>query len=321
MAGWGAFVGREPELSRLQSSLAERARLVLVVGDAGIGKTRFVGEGLVRAAAGGLLAIGGGCLPLAEKLSLLPVADALGELSRLDGGVPFEAALTVAPAYVRPEVARLLPRLADGEAEAAGAAEEWQRERLFAAVAELLGGVARRSAVVLLIEDLHWADGATLDLLTYLTRAGHAGAVTVVATCRTDEVPLDAAVADWLTHVRRDAGVEEIRLGPLSRNEVAEQVTALVGEAPPEGLVEEVYARAEGHPFFTEQLVTAVITDSGQLALPTRLAELLLARAARCDAEARAVLAALAWPPSADRRLLAESPAWMQVPCRAPFGS
>jgi DNA-binding CsgD family transcriptional regulator len=295
MAGWGAFVGRERELSRLQSSLAERARLVLVVGDAGIGKTRFVGEGLVRAAAGGgLHAIGGGCLPLAEKLSLLPVADALGELSRLDGGAPFEAALTVAPAYVRPEVARLLPRLADGEAEAAGAAEEWQRERLFAAVAELLGGVARRSAVVLLIEDLHWADGATLDLLTYLTRAAHAGAVTVVATCRSDEVPLDAAVADWLTHVRRDAGVEEIRLGPLSRNEVAEQVTALVGEAPPEGLVEEVYARAEGHPFFTEQLVTAVITDSGQLALPTRLAELLLARAARCDAEARAVLAALA---------------------------
>jgi DNA-binding NarL/FixJ family response regulator len=294
LAGWGAFVGRESELSWLQSSLAERARLVLVVGDAGIGKTRFVAEGLARAAAGGVLAVGGGCLPLAEKLPLLPVADALGELSRLDGGAPFEAALIVAPAFVRLEVARLLPRLAGGDAEAAGAAEEWQRERLFAAVAELLGGVARRSAVVLLIEDLHWADDATLDLLTYLTRAGHAGAVTVVATCRSDEVPLDAAVADWLTHVRRDAGVEEIRLGPLSRNEVAEQVTALVGEAPPEGLVEEVYSRAEGHPFFTEQLVSAVITDSGQLALPARLAELLLARAARCGAEARAVLAALA---------------------------
>jgi predicted ATPase len=124
LAGWGAFVGRESELSRLQSSLAERARLVLVVGDAGIGKTRFVAEGLARAAAGGVLAVGGGCLPLTEKLPLLPVADALGELSRLDGGAPFETALTVAPAYVRPEVARLLPRLADGEEEAAGAVEE-----------------------------------------------------------------------------------------------------------------------------------------------------------------------------------------------------
>jgi DNA-binding NarL/FixJ family response regulator len=294
MAGWGTFVGRESELSRLQVALAGRVRLVLVVGDAGIGKTRFAGEALAQAAHHGTLTISGGCLPLSEKLPLLPVADALDELSRLDGGVRFEAALTAAPAFVQSEVARLMPGLSAGESAAGEPVEGWRHERLFAGVAELLGGVARRSAVVLLIEDLHWADGATLDLLTYLTRPGHAGAVTVVATCRSDEVPLDAAVADWLTHVRRDAGVQEIRLGPLSRNEVAEQVTALVGESPPAGLVEEMYARAEGHPFFTEQLVTAVISDSGRLALPARLAELLLARAAGCDAEARAVLAALA---------------------------
>jgi predicted ATPase len=89
MAGWGVFVGRERELSRLQSALDRRVRLVLVVGDAGIGKTRFVGEGLARAAATGLSVISGGCLPLTEKLPLLPVADALGELTRLDGGAPF----------------------------------------------------------------------------------------------------------------------------------------------------------------------------------------------------------------------------------------
>jgi hypothetical protein len=110
MAATGAFVGREGELSRLQSALGDRARLVLVVGDAGIGKTRFVAEGLARAATGGMLAVGGGCLPLAGKLPLLPVADALAELSRLDGGGPFEAALAAAPPYVRPELARLMPR-------------------------------------------------------------------------------------------------------------------------------------------------------------------------------------------------------------------
>ena len=93
------------------------------------------------------------------------------------------------------------------------------------------GGATLRRG--LLIEDVHWADAATLDFLTYLTRAGRAGAVPVVVTCRSDEVPLDAAVADWLTHVRRDAGVEEIRLGPLSQGEVAEQVTGLVGAPPP----------------------------------------------------------------------------------------
>ncbi len=87
-------------------------------------------------------------------------------------------------------------------------------------------------------------------------------------------------------------------LGPLSRGEVTEQVTALTGEPPPGELVEEVYARAEGHPFFTEQLVAAAATDSGQLAgpvaLPGRLAELLVARTGRIDVAARAVLGALA---------------------------
>jgi DNA-binding CsgD family transcriptional regulator len=296
MAGPGLFVGREGELFRLRSALAERARLVLVVGDAGIGKTRFVGEGLAQAAAGGMSVISGGCLPLAEKLSLLPVADALDGLTRLDGGALFEAALAAAPDYVRPEVARLLPRLG-GEASAVGPVEGWRHERLFVAVAELLGGVARRAPLGLLVEDVHWADGATLDFLTYLVRVGRGDAVSVVVTCRSDETPLDVGVDDWLTHVRRDATVEEIRLGPLSEGEVAEQVTALVGAAPSGELVAEVYARAEGHPFFTEQLV-AVVTDSERLsppaALPARLAELLVGRTARCDANARAVLAALA---------------------------
>src|SRR5262245_3768672 len=299
MASWGTFVGREHELSRLHEALAEGTRLVLVVGDAGIGKSRFVEEGLTRAAAGGMLTANGGCLPLAEKLPLLPIADALEELSRLDGGAPFAAALDVAPAYVRPEVARLLPRLAAGEPGATASVEGWRHERLFSAAAELLGGVARRAPVGLLIEDVHWADGATLDFLTYLLPGGRSGAVSMLVTCRSDETPLDAAVADWLTHVRRDARVEEIRLGPLSQAEVAEQVAALVGGPPPVALVEEVYARAEGHPFFAEQLVAAAAgAGSGQVpqsvALPERLAELLVARSARCESDARAVLEALA---------------------------
>jgi DNA-binding CsgD family transcriptional regulator len=299
MAGTGVFVGREGELSRLRSALAERARLVLVVGDAGIGKTRFVSEGLARAADGGMLTVGGGCLPLAEKLPLLPIADALGGLSRLGGGAPFEVALEAVPAYVRSEVARLLPKLAADEPAANEPVEAWRNDRLFAGVAELLDGVARRSQLALLVEDVHWADTATLDFLTYLTRAVRADPVIVVVTCRSDEVPLDAAVADWLSHVRRDAGVEEIRLGPLSPAEVAEQVAALMGTGPPPGgLVAEVYARAEGHPFFTEQLVAAAVSDSEQLAppaaLPARLAELLIRQTAHCHADARAVLAALA---------------------------
>jgi hypothetical protein len=214
VAGTVAFVGRERELARLQSALGDRPRLVLVVGDAGIGKTRLVGESLRRAASGGMVAVSGGCLPLAEKLPLLPVADALAELSRVDGGAPFEAALAAAPAYVRPEVARLLPRF-PSEPTAVGRVEEWRHERLFAAMAEVLGGWRNVLPWCCWSRNVHWADPTTLDLLTYLTRAGRESSVSLVVTCRSDEVPLDAAVADWLTHVRRDAGVEEIRLGPV----------------------------------------------------------------------------------------------------------
>jgi predicted ATPase len=214
VAGLAGFVGRERELSRLRVALGARTRLLLVVGDAGVGKTRFAGEGMRRAAAGGLMPVWGRCLPLAEKLPLLPVAEVLGELSRLDGGGPLEAALAMAPPYVRVEIERLLPQLGPGEAAAAERGEGWRRERLFSAVAELMAAVAKRSPVGVVVEDVHWADSATLDCLTYLAGAGRGGgAVTVVVTCRGDEAPLDQQVARWLAHVRGGDGVEEIRLG------------------------------------------------------------------------------------------------------------
>ena len=96
----------------------------------------------------------------------------------------------------------------------------------------------------------------------------------MVATCRGDEAPLAAHVAGWLAQVRGAAGVEEIRLGPLSRAEVAEQVAALAGGPVPPGVVDELYARAEGNPFFTEQLVAAALAGGagGGLACPGRAA-------------------------------------------------
>ena len=259
MAGVAGFVGRKRELASLRAALGGDTRMVLVVGDAGVGKTRFAEEGMRRAAAGGMVPLWGRCPPLAEKLPLLPVAGALGELSRLDGSGLLEAALTMVPLYVRGEVARLLPQLGPGGPGTGGRGGGWRRERLFAGIAELLGAVSRRSGLALVIEDVHWADGATLDCLTYLTSAGRGGAVTVVATCRADEAPLDRHATEWLAHVRGGDAVEEIRLGALSRGEVAEQIAGLVGGPAPPGFAEDLYARAEGNPFFTEQLVAAAL--------------------------------------------------------------
>jgi AAA ATPase domain len=302
MAGPAGFVGRESELSRLLGALGGDARLVLIVGDAGVGKTRFVGEGIARATAMGMVMVRGECLPLSGTLPLLPVADALSEVGRLQGGALLAAALDVAPAYVRDEVGRLLPAISQSGRTAPDDREgEWSRERLFAGVAELLAAVSRRSrsGVGLVVEDVHWADSATLDCLTFVARAGRREGMRLVVTCRGDE-RLAEHVAAWLAQVRAGAGVEEIRLGPLSRSEVAGQVTGLTTGAVSPRVLDELYARAEGNPFFTEQLVAAAQAGEPQggprvpAELPVRLAELLTARAARCAGNGRAVLEALA---------------------------
>src|SRR5215469_10090102 len=100
MAGPVPFVGREGELSRLLEAVGGGARLVLVVGDAGVGKTRFAGEAMARATAAGMVTMRGECLPLAETLPLLPVAGAVGALARMDDGGPVLAALDTVPGYV-----------------------------------------------------------------------------------------------------------------------------------------------------------------------------------------------------------------------------
>ena len=209
------------------------------------------------------------------------------------------------PGYVREEMGRLLPGMdPDGGTDPGGRDGEWSRPRLFAGVAELLAVVAGRSpsGVGLVVEDVHWADGETLDFLTFLVRGGRRGPVRVVATCRGDEAPLAEHVAGWLARVRGDAGTEEIRLGPLSRAEVAGQAAALAGGPVSPQVIEYLYARAEGNAFFTEQLVAAALVGQAgaggglrvPAGLPARLAELLAARAGRCAGDARAVLAGLA---------------------------
>src|SRR5262249_59053693 len=210
------------------------------------------------AAAAGTVPLWGGCLPLAEKLPLLPVGEARGEVGRVEGGRVLEAALAVAPRFVRAEVGRRWPQLGDGAGEEGVRGEAWRRDRLFAAVAELLAAVAGRCPVGLVVEDVHWADSATLDLLTFLARAGR-GSMALVVTCRSDEVPLEPLVAEWLVHARGSERVEEIRLGPLSRAESAEQIVRLGGGQLPGPVVGELCARAEGNPFFAEQLVAAAL--------------------------------------------------------------
>ena len=177
---------------------------------------------------------------------------------------------------------------------------------MFAGAAEALAAMAGESpaGLGLVVEDVHWADSETLDFLTFLGGAAYRDAVTVVVTCRGDEAPLAERVAGWLAQVRADAGVAEIRLGPLSRAQVAGQARALAAGPVSPRVVDELYARAEGNPFFTEQLVAAGLAgETGRglrvpAGLTVRLAELLAVRAGRCAGDARAGLAVAGrrWP-------------------------
>ena len=286
------FVGRDHELSLLRGAVRRDTPLLLVVGDAGVGKTRLVAEATRRLKSDGVIALWGRCLPLVEALPLLPIADALAELNRTAPSV-MEAALAGTPRFVRVEVERLVPQLGIGEAPIERG-DSGHRERLFAAVGQLLAAAAAQHSLVLVVEDVHWADSGTLDCLTFLARRPREADVTVLATCRGDEAPLDDRVAEWLTHVRSAGDVEELRLRPLSRDEVAEQIAALTGVPESAPVVDELYLRSGGNPFFIEQLLAARKSAPADGVLPTRLAELLVSRVQRCGREARAVAAALA---------------------------
>ena len=281
----GPFAGRRREMSELHAALAGGSRLVLVAGDAGIGKTRFVTEGLR-----GTRSVWGACLPLAEKLPFLPVTEALDALSRVENGALLAGALAAIPAYAQAEAVRLLPRLQPPDAGPRGGG---QRERMFSGVTELLAEAARPGRLAVAIEDVHWADGATLDFLTFLARTGRADAITVVATVRSDETPAEPAVTRWLAYARGSGHAREIRLGPLTRDEMAEQVNGLTGGQLPPAAWAELYARGEGNPFFTEQLVAEAMAGGGLGGLPARLAELLTARVSDCGPQAWPLLAAV----------------------------
>src|SRR5262249_11358517 len=214
-------------LARLRAALGGDTQIMLMVGNADVGKTRFAGEGMRRAAAGGVGWGWGGGLPPAGEVPPLAGAGAGGGAGRPESGGRCGGALGWR-AGGGGEVVRLLPGLGPYRAGARGRGERWRRERLFSAVAELLGAAARRSGLGLVVEDVHWADAATLDCLTYLARAGR-GAMSLVVTCRGDEAPLARPVVEWLAALRRGGGGGGVRRGPVCRGEGGERGAGLGG--------------------------------------------------------------------------------------------
>jgi DNA-binding CsgD family transcriptional regulator/tetratricopeptide (TPR) repeat protein len=283
------FVGRVEELRLLEAAKGRAANgdpaVVLVGGEAGVGKTRLVAELEVRCAADGTRVLSGGCVPVGEGgLAYAPIVEALR-------GLPSEVGLTAVRQLVGPgwaELARLLPALGEPASGPPGPAAQ---VRLFELLLGLLGRLGDRTPVVLVVEDLHWADQSTLDLLAFLVRNLRRERVLLVITHRNDE-PGQQRLGPYLAELDRGGPVQRMELPRLDRVETGAQLVGILGAAPAAELVDAVFARSEGNPFFTEELLAVVRTGSREL--PATLRDLLRGRVDALPDHAGQVLAVVA---------------------------
>jgi DNA-binding CsgD family transcriptional regulator/tetratricopeptide (TPR) repeat protein len=282
------LVGRDAEAAQLRAALkraaAGRPATVVVAGEAGVGKTRLVAELVCQCQPGelGAIALTGGCLDVGEGvLAYAPLVEALrplvevldpDELDRVLGGA-------------RAELARLVPELgpqaADRPAEAPLAPT-----RLFELLLGVLHRLAERRPVLLVVEDLHWADQSTRDLLGFLVR-NLRGGVALVLTYRSDELHRRHPLRPFLAELDRSGRAERLELDRLGRRDLAELLAGILDEPVAPALVGEILARSEGNPFFAEELLAAHLEGAR---LPSALRELVLARVAALSEPAQRVL-------------------------------
>lgn len=280
------LVGRATELAALTAATeaAERGdgRMVLLSGEAGIGKTRLAAHALGLARERGFTILQGQADPLRTGLAYAPVVEALrphlaawrgSELSQVLDELPDLGRLFSAPGMLAPAP------LADPKLE---------RTRIFEAVLALVGRLAETAPTLLFVDDLHWADRGSVELVHHIA-CGVAGLrVLVLATYRTGE--LVGAHNDLAVAVRRRRPDAELALRPLADRAVAELVRDLMGVAPPPELVSGVTARARGVPLFVTALVQGGPSRSGPGVLPTIVRDVVLGRLHRLTESERRLL-------------------------------
>ncbi|MEU6590088.1 AAA family ATPase [Streptomyces sp. NPDC046881] len=280
------LIGRDEELARLTGVL-ERARggtagAVLLAGDAGVGKTRLLDEVAGRAARTGTTVVTGHCVDLGDVgLPYLPFTEILGVLAADER---FTAVLDAHPAA---------DRLLGAGPDAAGGPDG--RLRLFEDVAGLLADLARVAPLLLVLEDLHWADQSSRDLLRFLLSRGvphrPGGAperrLAVLASYRADDLHRRHPLRPLLAELVRLPAVERVELRPLPDPEVARLVRALEDRPLSDAVVHGIVARAEGNAFYAQELLAA---GAGSGGVPSGLADLLLIRVEQLSETAQQVL-------------------------------
>ena len=298
------LVGRSEYLAMLDAALArardEMPSTVFIGGEAGVGKTRLTSEFAAHASDAGTRVLAGACLDMgAEGLPFAPFSAMLRELVR-DMGADGVARLL--PGHATREVARLLPEFGAAERDTDASAA---RARLFEQMLALLERLADERPVLLIIEDAHWADRSTRDLLAFLVGSQQVlDRVLIVVTYRSDELHRTHPLRQLLAELGRLGWVERIELPRLARLHADELAARILGHELAISVADEVYRRAEGNPLFTEALLSHDGEPNAEL--PDSLRDLLLAAVRRLPEETQDILrAASAAGPGIEHSLLA----------------
>lgn len=270
------MIGREPDLAVLHAVFdtvaAGESRGIVVSGEAGIGKTRLLRE-FLRSVRPSSLVLAGQCIDLGDVAA--PYAPVLGVMKDLVTQRGIEAVLDAAGPG-RDSLAALLPSLGPDPAEH----RDGGVGRLHETVAVLLEAFSKDQPVVVAIEDIHWADGATLSLLAFLVRVLTGDRVMILLTFRSEDVPRGHPLRGFLAELDRTRRVARHTVERLSRDDVLRQAVAIRGNTVDGVSIDSVYARSDGVPFFVEELL-GLDDCSGDDELPDTLRELLLARYGR----------------------------------------
>jgi DNA-binding CsgD family transcriptional regulator/tetratricopeptide (TPR) repeat protein len=281
------LVGRSGQLAALDSALAEARRsrpsAIMVGGEAGVGKSRLVSEFAARSRSAGVRVLMGGCLELgADGLPFAPFISVLRELVR-DLGAAGVAGLL--PGGATRDLARLLPEFGEpATAEDAGEA----RARLFEQMLILFDRLAEAGPLVLVIEDMHWADRSSRDLLAFLIRnQPSADGVLIVATYRSDELHHAHPLRPLLAELDRIGWVARMDLGRLTRQDTGQLAALITGRKPDDDQLAAVFSRSQGNPLFIEALCGDGEPGAG---LPESLRDLLVAAVRRLPEQTQEVV-------------------------------
>ena len=293
------FIGRQAELATLTEAVDRAAEgtasTILIGGDAGIGKSRLVAELEAYAQRRGAIVLEGGCVALGDGggLPFAPIVEALRRLPALvadhpDGGLGTIDDLRT-PATT--ELGRLLPELGSpaGPETATFDRPEWIQARIFEGLLALLRTLGERAPVVLVLEDLHWADGSTRDVTSFLARNARTERLVVIGTYRTDELHRRHPLRPWLSEMERVPRIRRLELARFGREELESQVAAILDHPGATALVDAIERRTEGNPFFVEELLASGAEQHGER-LPQTLRDVLLTRVTALSEETQRLL-------------------------------